>query len=182
MLKLRLLGISGSLKQNSNNSALLSILQQLKPEECEFEIYWGLENLPHFNPDKESGNEAVTSFKTALQNADGIIICTPEYAFGPPGVLKNALDWTVHTGDLNEKPLVLISSSPLPDGGNKALTSLSLTLQALGTNTPERWKLSIGNIKNKLQSGVLTDKDAMTKLSELYSDFVSSIKNTAGTN
>ena len=93
-----------------------------------------------------------------LRDADGVLICTPEYAFGVPGSLKNALDWTVSSGEINEKPVAAISASPLYSGGDKAPASLLLTLTALGANVPDGGTLSIPGVKGKLDaSGAVSD-------------------------
>lgn len=105
-----------------------------------------LDTLPHFHPDitAEQSPEAVIRFREQIAAAAAVIICTPEYAFGVPGTLKNALDWTVSSGSLNEKPVAAISASPLPTGGDKALASLLLTLTALGARMDAASSMSIG--------------------------------------
>ena len=99
--KIKILGIAGSLKVSSSNSALTRAIGGLMPENVEYSVYGSLGLLPHFSPDIDGDNspETVIEFRKLLKAADGVIICTPEYAFGVPGVLKNALDWTVSSGD-----------------------------------------------------------------------------------
>lgn len=168
----KVLGISGSLKTTSTNTRLLKAIAALIDTPINFLLYEGLEEIPAFNPDKEEGNRAVSEFKAAINAADAVIICTPEYAFGVPGVLKNALDWTVHTGNFNQKPVMLISCSPLYDGANKAMASLLLTLGALGTTTGNLY-LSIGNSSKKISaSGEITDEDLRTQLKKLVMDLL----------
>jgi chromate reductase, NAD(P)H dehydrogenase (quinone) len=96
-------------------------------------IYEGIGNLPHFNPelDNEIPLPSVRDWRTQLQQADGIIFCTPEYAHGIPGVLKNALDWIVSSGEFMHKPTAVISASPAPDGGRKAHAALVQTLKVM---------------------------------------------------
>ena len=163
MKKINLLGISGSLRTESTNTIILRAVESLLPENVSFQIFQGLDQIPHFVPGVEDPH-AVLKFKTALRQADGIIICTPEYAFGVPGSLKNALDWTVATGEFNEKPVSAISASPLNTGGDKALASLLLTLTALGTVRNESSSLSIPNSKRKTELGLLTDIDTIALL------------------
>jgi chromate reductase len=82
-----------------------------------------------------------------------------------PGTLKNALDWTVATGDLNDKPVSAISASPLNTGGEKALASLLLTLTALGTRRNDHSSLSIPNIKQKVgPDKTVTDQETILAL------------------
>ncbi len=162
--KINLLGISGSLRTSSANTRILKAFSLLVPEHVNFNIFDGLGSLPHFSPELEE-NQATILFKDQLKNADAVIICTPEYAFGVPGVLKNALDWTVSTGDLNEKPVAAISASPLNSGGDKALASLLLTLTALGTRGSIGTSLSIQNVKSLLTSdGLLVNAQTTAQL------------------
>lgn len=155
---IKILAISGSLRSNSTNTNILKVIGQLTDESIDFQIFEGLDTFPHFNPGVDEENRNVAILRNKIKEADGVIICTPEYAFGIPGVLKNALDWTVATGEFNDKPVAAISASPLNSGGDKALASLLLTLTALGTRKNEKSYLSIPNIKQKIsQEGKLTD-------------------------
>jgi NAD(P)H-dependent FMN reductase len=151
MTTITLLGISGSLRADSTNTLILKTLRDFLPDYVTMEIFEGLDQMPHFSPGITE-NDGVKKFKKAIQEADGVIICTPEYAFGIPGTLKNALDWTVSSGELNEKPVSAISASPLNTGGDKALASLLLTLTALGTRRNDESALSIPNIKLKINA------------------------------
>jgi chromate reductase, NAD(P)H dehydrogenase (quinone) len=76
-------------------------------------IYGELEALPRFNPDLDGdpAPEAVARFRAALQVCDAALISSPEYAHGVPGVLKNALDWVVGSGELVNKPIALVNAS-----------------------------------------------------------------------
>ncbi|HSZ71300.1 MAG TPA: NADPH-dependent FMN reductase, partial [Cytophagaceae bacterium] len=94
-IPLHILAISGSLRNTSSNTYILKALSLMAPPLAVFTFYEDLEILPPFNPDKEQDADAVFSFRQQLSTADGVVICTPEYAFGVPGVLKNALDWVV---------------------------------------------------------------------------------------
>jgi NAD(P)H-dependent FMN reductase len=109
----RLLAISGSLRAESSNSILLRAAAKLAPQDVIVELYEKLGELPHFNPDIEEGAPPVVKdFGAQIGAADGIIISTPEYAHGMPGVLKNALDWLVGGFDFINKPVALFNASP----------------------------------------------------------------------
>ncbi|GGM91848.1 hypothetical protein GCM10010967_26130 [Dyadobacter beijingensis] len=183
MKRMHLLGISGSLRADSTNTIILKTLGSLLPPDITFEIFEGLDGIPHFSPGLDSprldspgldsprldspgltDTDAVTRFKTAIAQADAVVICTPEYAFGVPGTLKNALDWTVGTGEFNDKPVSVISASPLNSGGSNALASLLLTLTALGTQKNEASALSIPNVKGKIENGRVTDAHTLHEL------------------
>ena len=86
----------------------------LTPSNVELMVYDRLGSLPHFNPelDKQPPPLEVSDFRFQLNSSAGVIISTPEYAHGVPGVLKNALDWLVTSGELYEKPVALFSPSP----------------------------------------------------------------------
>jgi NAD(P)H-dependent FMN reductase len=112
----RILAISGSLRSGSSNSLLLQAASSLAPADAEVTIYEGIDRLPFFNPDLD-GDEVpapVETFRSALRSADGILISSPEYAHGVPGVMKNALDWLVGStqGEIVDKPVALINASP----------------------------------------------------------------------
>ena len=111
---MRILGISGSLRAASTNTTLLKATAALAPEGVSLNVFCGLDDLPHFNPDLDNGppHAAVAEFRLQLANAAWVIFSTPEYAHGVPGTLKNALDWVVASGELYEKPVALFSASP----------------------------------------------------------------------
>src|SRR5438128_346539 len=103
---LRVLAISGSLRRASSNRALVNAAALLAPAGVEVAVWQQLEHLPAFNPDLDTEQPlpAVTDFRTALQKCDAVLISSPEYAHGVPGVLKNALDWVVGSGEFLDKP------------------------------------------------------------------------------
>ncbi|ROR15309.1 NADPH-dependent FMN reductase [Erwinia sp. JUb26] len=102
------LGISGSLRAASLNSAFLRAMSLHCPAGITFEIYDSLDKIPLFNVDDESAqNPAVEHWRNALSRADLVLLASPEYAHGVTGVIKNALDWIVSSGELLDKPLSL---------------------------------------------------------------------------
>jgi chromate reductase len=145
----KILAISGSLRVGSSNHAILLFLGTLAPQGLDYTIYAGLAQLPHFDPglDNNEPPETVTAFRKLITEADGIIICTPEYAYGVPGSLKNALDWTVSSGSLVDKPLALITAST---GGENAHAALLLILGALSANLLKDATLLISFIRSKI--------------------------------
>jgi len=109
----RILTISGSLRAVSSNTALLEAAQRLAPAGIEVSPFARLATLPPFNPDLDSDTppSAVEAFRAALRNCDALLISSPEYAHGVAGVLKNALDWIVGSGELIDKPVGLVNTS-----------------------------------------------------------------------
>jgi chromate reductase, NAD(P)H dehydrogenase (quinone) len=112
-----IVAVSGSLKQSSSNSALVRAFAQARPDSVQ--VWDGLGELPHFTPD-DDGGAPVASLREAVAGADLVVLATPEYAGGMPGVLKNALDWLVGTGELYEKPVAIVSAAPSPERGGNA--------------------------------------------------------------
>jgi len=111
---MRILAISGSLRAASTNTTLLKAAAALALEDLSLNLFCGLNDLPHFNPDLDNGppHAAVARFRLQMAKSAVIIFSTPEYAHGIPGTLKNALDWVVASGELYEKPVALFSASP----------------------------------------------------------------------
>jgi chromate reductase, NAD(P)H dehydrogenase (quinone) len=168
--------ISGSLKSSSSNTNILRTIARIAPDHVVVRIVEGLDKLPHFNPENEEQIISVIHFRQQLKEADGVIFSTPEYAYGVPGVLKNALDWLVSSGELYEKPVVAISASPIFSGGDKALASLMLTLTALGSHVNANCSLSIGNIKNKIsESGEVNDAETIQALNTVLKGLMNQI-------
>jgi chromate reductase, NAD(P)H dehydrogenase (quinone) len=135
---MKIIAICGSLRAQSSNLALLRAAATIA---AEVEIYEGLANLPHFNPDDDvegvTPPPAVAELRTTLADADGILISSPEYAHGVPGSLKNALDWLVSDGALVDKPVALINASPV--GGEFARDSLVETLRTMNWRVTGTW-------------------------------------------
>jgi chromate reductase, NAD(P)H dehydrogenase (quinone) len=127
---MQFLAISGSLRAASTNRSLLRAAAVLAPEDVSINFYDELGDLPPFNPDLDNSvpPRSVDRFRLQLRSAAGVIISTPEYAHGVPGVLKNALDWLVASGELYEKPVALFSASPR---ANYAHASLMETLTVM---------------------------------------------------
>ena len=168
--------ISGSLRSSSSNTNILRTIAGIAPGQVVVRIIEGLDKLPHFSPDNDDQITSVMHFRQQLKEADGVIFSTPEYAYGVPGVLKNALDWLVSSGELYEKPVAAISASPIFSGGDKALASLMLTLTALGANVETNFSLSIGNIKNKMsESGEVKDAETIQALDKVLKDLINQI-------
>src|SRR5450432_4339141 len=129
-MSMRILAVSGSLRASSSNTALLRAAAALAPPGVAVTLYDGPGNLPHFNPDLdgETVPPAVKDWRRSLQASDGVLFSVPEYAHGVPGVLKNALDWVVGSGEFMDKPAALFNGSPR---GTYAQASLTETLTAM---------------------------------------------------
>lgn len=99
-----ILAISGSLRKESVNLRLISLLQQLSSDDLNIVVFEQLGEIPFFNPDIEANpNNAVLALRKQIDAADLVLIASPEYAHGITGVLKNALDWLVGSGEFTDK-------------------------------------------------------------------------------
>jgi NAD(P)H-dependent FMN reductase len=126
-----ILAISGSLRAGSSNTALLQVAAALAPAGTKIEFYNGLGDLPHYNPDREDEIiSSVVNLRNSVRTADGILICSPEYARGVPGSLKNALDWLVGGIEIVRKPVALINASPYSTHAHAALAIILETMSA----------------------------------------------------
>lgn len=127
-----ILGIAGSLRRGSYNRALLHAAQALAPDGVEITTYDGLADLPPYNADVEAAGdlESVCALKDRIRAADALLIATPEYNYGIPGVLKNAIDWASRppvTSPLRLKPIALMGASPGNFGTVRAQLALRQT-------------------------------------------------------
>ena len=153
---MKIVAIPGSLRSNSSTHKIIKAFGGKLPAEIEFEIYGQLQNLPHFN-DSDEIPAAVNELHNLITTADGIFFCIPEYAFGVPGSLKNALDWMVGSTVLTDKPVAVITAAT---GGDKAHASLLLTLTALSANIAEGGTLLISFVRSKLnENGEVKDAE-----------------------
>ena len=172
--KIKILGISGSLRSNSSASAILNVVAGLVPEQVEFTIYNGLAEIPAFNDSNEIP-ETVEAFIKLLSEADGVFFCIPEYAFGVPGALKNALDWTVSSSTaFPDKPVALITAST---GGDKAHAAFLLTLKAMSSKIPEEATLLLSFIRSKLnERNEVKDRATLDSIRAVINSLIDSIQ------
>ena len=173
---MKILGISGSIRKDSSNGKILDLFSGFLPAGTEFTIFEGLEDILHFDPANIEEPPAFTRLKESLLEADGIIISTPEYAFGIPAVLKNALEWTVSVSAFNTKPTALITAST---SGTKGHQALLWVLEALGAKVNEDTTLLIQFIRSKMdENGNVKDEAtivAVKKVTEALVALVSQV-------
>jgi chromate reductase, NAD(P)H dehydrogenase (quinone) len=153
---MRIVAISGSLRQGSHNTELLRQAAAVAPEGVTIELYEGLKELPPYDADDDvPGDQPVTvlAFKDALEAADAILIATPEYNHSIPGQLKNALDWASRPlvgSPVRNKPAAVISSSTGVFGGVWAAAETRKVLGALGARTLEE-TVALGKANERLE-------------------------------
>ena len=134
----RILGISGSLREGSYNTQLLRAAAELAPEGVQLTIFDGLREIPPYDEDDRLRGEPapVIHLKNAIREADALLIATPEYNHGVPGVLKNAIDWAsrpVPENPFVDKPTAIMGASAGPMGTVRAQGQLR---EVLGVATP----------------------------------------------
>jgi NAD(P)H-dependent FMN reductase len=170
-----ILAISGSLRSGSSNHHILRFLGGLTPADINYFIYDRLADTPPFDPglDHEHPPEAVSELRSFMKNAAGIVICTPEYAFGVPGQLKNMLDWMVSSSSLVDKPVALITASSV---GTHAHAALLLTLGALSAQVIDEATLLIPFIRSKMDAeGNIIDAETESALRKVMKVFLGEI-------
>lgn len=132
----RILAISGSLRARSVNTAVLHATRALAPAGMSVEIFPGLGMVPPFNPDLDIDPvpAPVAAWRSAVGAANALLFCTPEYAHGVPGTLKNALDWLVSYEGFIAKRVAIINARP---GGEHAQASLRETVRVMNAQILE---------------------------------------------
>lgn len=158
----RLLGISGSLRSQSTNTAVLKTLSNRLGDQTEMSLF-ALNDIPLYNGDLEAQAlpASVAALKEAISQADGLIICSPEYNYGTSGVLKNALDWASRPGfnsPLKNKPVLIMTSSPGVLGGVRAQSQLRETLSATLSRVICSPQIVIPGVNQKIQNGSFSDE------------------------
>jgi chromate reductase len=175
---IRILAISGSLRARSSNTAILRAFTGLVPPHVEVELEASLAALPHFNPDLDGEGAippaTVAAFRTRLAAADGVVICSPEYAHGVPGALKNALDWLVSVSGLAGKPAVVIGASP--SGGEWAYAQLTEILSTMAWRVLTESSLRVQFSQGLLSpSGEVSDPALLAALRKSVDDLLDAI-------
>lgn len=131
---MRVLAVSGSLQPSSKNRELLRLAAAAAPPGVEVRLFEGLGALPHFDPSIEATGAApaaVHALRQELAWADAVLIATPEYGHSLPGVLKNAIDWVIGSGELERKVVAITAAVPAPERGRMGLQALAQTLGAV---------------------------------------------------
>ncbi len=157
-----ILGISGSLRKGSNSTAILKSLAARDWNGSRIAIH-DLIDIPLYNGDLDTDDKpaAVDALKDAITAADALLIVSPEFNYGTPGVLKNALDWAsrpAYQSPLKGKPVLIITSSPGAMGGVRAQEQLRKTLFGTLSVLVPFPEIAIASVGAKLTDGVLSDE------------------------
>ncbi len=176
---MKILALSGSLRANSINSALLRAAARLAPVELTVTVYYGLGDLPLFNPDIEDRSiESVTNFHAQVANADALLIASPEYAHGVTGTIKNALDWLVSFEPFTYKPVGIFNASPRAQHADVALREIlktmsamvveeaSMTVPLLGASLDEDGMVSTPSVAVPIRGALVALSEAVVRAAE----------------
>ena len=178
---MRIIGVAGSLRRGSFNSALLRAAAGLMPENSGLEIM-SIAAVPLYNADVEAEGgipEAVTELKDAIAAADGLLIVTPEYNNSMPGVLKNAVDWLSRPdADIKRvfggRRVAIIGASPGRFGTILSQNAWLPVMRTLGANLWSGDRLLVANARSVFaEDGRLVDDDIRKRLERFLQGFVS---------
>ena len=172
----RLVGISGSLREGSLNTALLRSAQELVPEGANLSIA-SIAEIPLYNGDLDvdGGPPSVLTLKQQIREADGLVLATPEYNYGIPGVLKNAIDWASRPGFksvLAGKPVAIIGAAPGVIGTARAQAQLKQVLLGTLSELFPYPELLVGRAHERIRDGRLQDEQTRTAMQQMLEAYV----------
>jgi chromate reductase, NAD(P)H dehydrogenase (quinone) len=176
----RIVAFAGSLRRGSFNRALLRAAQELAPDGMEIELV-EIGGLPFYNADVEAQGDppSVATYKAALGDADGVLIATPEYNDGIPGVLTNAIDWGSRLpgrAPFFAKPVALMGASPSRIGTARAQVHLRQLLSHVHARILPPPELLIASAHQHFDKSLrLTDdstRDVLTKLLQRFGRWI----------
>jgi chromate reductase len=177
---MQVLGIAGSLRRGSHNRRLLRAASDQLPPGVAMVEWEGLAGLPAFDEDMEAAPpEAVVEFLQAIDDADALLIATPEYNASVPGALKNALDWASRPfpdNVLKRKPSAVIGASTGLFGAVWAQAEVRKALKASGANVVEA-ELPVGMADGAFaEDGSLLDPELSARLNDVLADLVREVR------
>jgi chromate reductase, NAD(P)H dehydrogenase (quinone) len=177
--KIKIVGISGSLRKGSFNTALLRAFSNLGEDFTVESAEIG--NLPLFNQDMETNlPKAALAFKNSIKSADGILFVTPEYNYSIPGVLKNAIDWVSRpygNNSFENKPAAIMSASGGMLGGARAQYHLRQMMVFLNMHPMNRPEFMLSFAPKKFdEKGNLIDEETKAKIKEFAKEFALWVK------
>lgn len=185
-MSISVLGIAGSLRAGSYNRGLLRAARELAPTGLEIRVFEELAAMPPYNADVEAqGDPApVQAFKSAIRDADALLIATPEYNYGVPGVLKNAIDWASRPPGksvLNGKPAALMGATPGGTGTARAQLALRQSFVFTETYTLLRPEVLVARAHEKFDAeGRLTDEPTRKFVGQLLEALVRWVERLGG--
>jgi NAD(P)H-dependent FMN reductase len=171
MKKKNIFAIVGSASRNSSNQKLVDNIAKMTMDDFNITVYSDLKRLPHFDPELSIENtpREVLDFRENVNQADAILICTPEYVFSIPSGLKNVIEWCIAVTVFTDKPIGIITASA---NGEKGHEELQLIMRTLMTKFIEETTLLIQGIKGKInEEGEITNSDTLAQLTKFIEAF-----------
>lgn len=174
---IRILGIAGSMREDSFNYSALEAARKLAPAGAEIEIYPLTDAIPLYNQDKEHNPPpAVTELREMILAADAILFATPEYNHSIPGVLKNAIDWASRPAGANAwegKPAAILGATPSLLGTVRAQDHLRDVLAHLNMHVVNKPEVLISKAGERFdENGALTDETTAGLIRDLLENLV----------
>ena len=168
MPALNVLTICGSLRKGSFNAMAQRALPALAPDGMTVKAAPSFADFPLYNADIQNSTgfpPPVNALADTIRAADGVIFCTPEYNFGIPGGLKNAIDWVSRLPNqpFAHKPVALQSASPGPVGGARVQYDMRKSLVFLDALTLNKPEIFVGNCAQRIDDKTSEVTDAQTK-------------------
>jgi chromate reductase len=158
---LKIVGISGSIRSESANTAILKVLKAQLAGKVRLELV-SLAEVPLYNEDLEqSPPQEIARLRDAVRSCHGMIIGTPEYNHGMSGVLKNALDWLsrpYRDSPIKDKAVLTFTASPAFTGGVRAQAQLNETLTAIEAIRVAYPQIAVASTHDKVNDGVFHDE------------------------
>lgn len=173
MSDLTILAIPGSLRASSINASLIRTATQVAPAGVTVQTYTGLRDLPHYDADLDSepAPDGVWELRTRIAAADALLIATPEYNGGIPGVLKNALDWAstpYGASALTGMPIAVMGATPGRSATAGAQAQLRQVLARIGCDVVEGPEVAISKAYDRFDDDDrLTDEMVARSVAEL---------------
>ncbi|TBW41276.1 NADPH-dependent oxidoreductase [Siculibacillus lacustris] len=163
--KFRLLGLSGSLRRGSYSTAVLETLSAAVTARADTTVF-DIGTLPHYDQDRDGAvpPETVVELRRRITEVDGLVVVSPEFNYGIPGVLKNAIDWAsrpAFASPLKGKPVLIVTCSPAFTGGVRAQSQLRETFAATLSRQVASPEVVIGQVRDKIVDGRLIDRAAL---------------------
>ncbi|TDD58437.1 NAD(P)H-dependent oxidoreductase [Kribbella antibiotica] len=186
MTDIRILGISGSLRAGSLNTALLRAAQKHAPAGVTIELYDGLGELPHYNGDLDTDEnlpESVRDLRERIRAADGVLFATPEYNYSIPGGLKNLIDWASRpaaTSSLLHKPVAIMGAAPTNFGTVRAQLALRQVFVWTHSDVVVKPEVMAFKAHERFdEAGNLTDDDTITLVTSLVDALADKVRTAA---
>ena len=174
---IKIIALVGSLRRDSITKILLETARDVAPQNMDITVFT-LNEIPVYNNDvevEEGFPSSVVTLREAIEEADGLILGTPEYNGSLSGVLKNAIDWASRGGLLGKIPVVTMGGSPGALGATKAQEHLRQICLHLGMYVLPRPTIAVPQLPNKIEDGVLTDETTRKFIGqqmETFSDWI----------